>query len=61
MDSQSLIATNPYLKNPVRLRAMILKNVASSSAIEGIRGILPFLKKSFRLKSKLTSRKRAKF
>jgi hypothetical protein len=35
--SSKLAAVNPYLRDPVRRARMVLKSVASSSAIEGIR------------------------
>lgn len=34
---RKLIDTNPYLRDPVQRKRSILKSVASSSAIEGIR------------------------
>ena len=33
----SLSATNPYLRDPAKRERAVLKSVASSSAIEGIR------------------------
>jgi hypothetical protein len=35
--SRKLLATNPYLRDPVQRERSVLKSVASSSAIEGIR------------------------
>lgn len=40
--SSKLSVANPYLRDPVRCARMVLKSVASSSAIEGIRA--PFRK-----------------
>lgn len=40
--SPKLSVANPYLRNPIRRARMVLKSVASSSAIEGIRA--PFRK-----------------
>lgn len=37
MSRKLLINTNPYLRDPVQRERSILKSVASSSAIEGIR------------------------
>lgn len=34
---RKLINTNPYLRDPVQRERSVLKSVASSSAIEGIR------------------------
>lgn len=42
--SKKLSTTNPYLRDPVVRNRMVLKSVASSSAIEGIRA--PFKKAS---------------
>jgi hypothetical protein len=36
MRKKSLLTTNPYLKDPAKRRAGLLKFVISSSAIEGI-------------------------
>jgi hypothetical protein len=36
MKKKSLIATNPYLKDPAEREAAIALNVATSSAIEGV-------------------------
>lgn len=35
--SRKLLNTNPYLRDPVQRERSVLKSVASSSAIEGIR------------------------
>ena len=34
---KSLLETNPYLKNPLKRSKALVRNVTSSSAIEGIR------------------------
>lgn len=50
--SSKLSDVNPYLRDPVRRARMILKSVASSSAIEGIHA--PF-KKMMRVTGKPAS------
>lgn len=35
--SNKLLATNPYLRDPVQRERSVLKSVVTSSAIEGIR------------------------
>ena len=42
MKKNSLIKTNPYLKNPAERRAMLYASVMTSSAIEGVK--LPGMK-----------------
>jgi len=42
MKKDSLIKTNPYLKNPAERRAMLYASVMTSSAIEGVK--LPGMK-----------------
>ena len=47
MKKKSLLETNPYLKDPAECEAAILRNVATSSAIEGVTlsafgGVIPF-------------------
>jgi len=37
MKKKSLIETNPYLKDPVKCEAALIRFVVSSSAIEGVR------------------------
>lgn len=37
MNKQTLIQTNPYLRDPVKRREMFIRNVITSSAIEGIK------------------------
>lgn len=39
-----LSATNPYLRDPVKRERAVLKSVASSSAVEGIRVTLKDLR-----------------
>lgn len=54
-----LSVANPYLRDPVRRARMVLKSVASSSAIEGIRA--PFRKMARRTrKPSLTSTPKAR-
>jgi len=36
MKKDSLIKTNPYLKNPTRRKSMLYTSVVTSSAIEGV-------------------------
>jgi hypothetical protein len=36
MKKKSLKETNPYLKDPKKYRASLIKNVITSSAVEGI-------------------------
>ena len=47
--SSKLAKTNPYLRDPVTRERIVLKSVASSSAIEGIRA--PFRKTAAKAKS----------
>jgi len=42
MKKDSLIKTNPYLKNPAERRSMLYTSVVTSSAIEGVK--LPGMK-----------------
>lgn len=50
MKKKSLKETNPYLKNPKKYETALIKNVITSSAVEGIR-ITPaqLLKKGFKI------------
>ena len=57
--SLPLSKTNPYLKNPAKRRAGIIRTVISSSAIEGIYGTISegdFSVKSAATPSRKTSR-----
>jgi len=50
MKKKPLIETNPYLKDPKKYQASLIKNVITSSAVEGIH-ITPaqLLKKGFKV------------
>lgn len=56
--STSLASANPYLRDPVLRRNGVLKSVATSSAIEGIRA--PFKKAAEKRKMASTTVTRAK-
>jgi len=48
MRKKSLKETNPYLKDPKQYEEALIKNVISSSAVEGIRVTPALLKKKSR-------------
>ncbi|MBI3582820.1 MAG: hypothetical protein HY096_02580 [Nitrospinae bacterium] len=54
MKKKPLIETNPYLKDPKKYESSLIKNVITSSAVEGIR-ITPaqLLKKDSKLLNRL--------
>ncbi|MBI5899811.1 MAG: hypothetical protein HZB40_11340 [Rhodocyclales bacterium] len=56
--SSSLALANPYLRDPDLRRRSVLKSVATSSVIEGIRA--PFNKATGKRKSPVTAITRAK-
>ena len=51
MKRNNLLSTNPYLKNRAKRRSWILASVVSSAAIEGIRGLLPALRRSISIRA----------
>lgn len=54
MQKQTLIKTNPYLKNVTQRRKGIIRSVVSSTTIEGIYGAMPG--RSSATKAKSTAR-----
>ena len=56
--SSTLVSANPHLRDPVLRRRSVLKSVATSSAIEGIRA--PFKKAAGKQKASATAVTRAK-
>ena len=44
--STKLSAVNPYLRDPVARKSMVIRSVVTSSAIEGIRAVFKRARKS---------------
>ncbi len=54
MKANSLVQTNPHLKNPKTAQPMIIRSIASSTAIETGESIKVIEKKIISLRSSLT-------